>query len=40
MIEVVNVPVAGGGAAEAVGAPTIAIDATTNNKAITTAPIF
>jgi hypothetical protein len=40
MIEVVNVPVAGGGAAEAAGTPTIAIDATTNNKAITTAPIF
>jgi hypothetical protein len=40
MIAVVKVPVVGGGAADAVGAPTIAIDAITNNKAIATAPIF
>jgi len=40
MIEVVKDPVVGGGAADAVGAPTIAIDAITNNKAIATAPIF
>ena len=40
MIAVVKDPVVGGGAADAVGAPTIAIDAITNNKAMATAPIF
>jgi hypothetical protein len=40
MIEVVKDPVVGAGAGDAVGAPTITIDAITNNKAIATAPIF
>jgi hypothetical protein len=40
MIAVVKDPVVGGGAADTVGAPTIATDAITNNKAMATAPSF